>query len=75
MVATLPTYPAVEEVFETPLAPINASLRDLSQRVLAAPPPSGPSPSSGCCSPDQYYPTTHTPPGTAQGEDPPSPPG
>jgi len=36
MVATLPTYPAVEKVFETTLAPINASLRDLSQRVSAA---------------------------------------
>jgi len=44
MVATLPTYPAVEKVFETALAPINASLRDLSQRVSAAPYPLVPAP-------------------------------
>ena len=44
MVATLPTYPAVEKVLETALAPINASLRDLLQRVSAAPPPQMPAP-------------------------------
>lgn len=41
MVATIPTYPAVEKVIETSLAPINASIRDLSQRVSAALPPQG----------------------------------
>ena len=44
MVATLPTYPAVEKVFETPLAPINASLGVLSQRVSAARPPQAQAP-------------------------------
>jgi len=34
VVATLPTFPALESA----IAPINASLRDLSQRVSAAPP-------------------------------------
>ena len=39
-VATLPTFPALEAT----LAPINASLRDLSQRVSAAPPQHAPGP-------------------------------
>ena len=39
-VATLPTFPALEAA----LTPINASLRDLSQRVSAAPPQQAPAP-------------------------------
>ena len=37
MAAACPTFPAVEKLFETALSPINASLRDLSQRVSAGP--------------------------------------
>jgi len=37
-VMTLSTHTAVEKIVENPLAPINASLRNLSQRVSAAPP-------------------------------------
>ena len=40
VVATLPTFPALETV----LAPIKASILDLSQRVLAAPPLQVPAP-------------------------------
>ena len=40
VVATLPTFPALEEA----LTPINASLRDLSQRMSAAPPSPAPAP-------------------------------
>jgi len=40
VVATLPTFP----VLETVLAPINASIRDLSPRVSAGSPPQAPAP-------------------------------
>jgi len=53
VVATLPTFPALEGA----LAPINASLRDLSQRVSAAPHPQAPLPTRPAVPPTGV--TTH----------------
>jgi len=60
MVATLPTFRAVEKVFETALVPINASLHDLSQRVSAAPPPHVQAPTRAPVPPTSVT-TRHTP--------------
>jgi len=53
VVATLPTFPALEGA----LTPINASLRDLSQRVSAAPHPQAPAPTRPSVPPTRT--TTH----------------
>ena len=62
VVATLPTFPALETV----LAPINASIRDLSQRVSGAPPPPNASPHSASGFPYWCHHTPHSPAGSDQ---------
>ena len=69
-VHTMPTWPALEGV----LAPIHASLPDLSQRVSAAPPPPCAGPHSGSSSSDQHPLTPPIHANTAQGGGPRSPP-